>query len=99
MLTEDSPSHDAVSFNAHITDGTSNTIFAGDVATAPLPTVQLAAFGDGSVRNLDEGHARSLFNLNFRQAEFFSTLNAVDPTNPNNNGWFGLFTFTDENGK
>jgi len=97
MLTEDSPTHDAVSFNAQITDGTSNTVFS-NLAAAQLPAIQLAAFGDGSVRSLEEGHDRSPFNIHFRQAEFFATLNAVDPNNPNNTGWVGSFSFTDQDG-
>lgn len=95
MLTEDSPTHEAVSFNARITDGTSNTMESN--AAAQLPAVQLAAFGDGSVRPLKE-HDRSPFELHFKQAAFFSTLNAVDPNNPNNMAWFGPFNFTDQDG-
>src|SRR5467141_2823311 len=97
MLTEDSPTHDAVSFNAQITDGTSNTVFS-NLAAAQLPAIKLAAFGDGSVRSLEEGHDRSPFNIHFRQSEFFAALNAVDPNNPNNTGWVGSFSFTDQDG-
>jgi hypothetical protein len=82
MLTEDSPTHEAVSFNAHITDGTSNTLF-GNSLTVQLPILQLAGFCDGSVRPVED-HNRSPFNIHFRQAAFFSNLNAVDPNNPNN---------------
>ena len=86
-----SPNHEAVSFSAHITDGTSNTLF-GNSSTVQLPILQLAGFCDGSVRPV-EGHDRSPFNLHFRQAEFFSNLNAVDPNNPNNRTWSGLISF------
>ncbi|HXM35033.1 MAG TPA: type II secretion system protein, partial [Pyrinomonadaceae bacterium] len=55
MLTEDSPTHDAVSLNARITDGTSHS-GGVNLPAVQLPAIQLAAFGDGSVRSLEEGH-------------------------------------------
>jgi len=100
MLTEDSPTHDAAKFRLNITDGTSNTILVGE-ATPLLPIVQsplqLAGFADGSVR-----FVRSTINsdssINFRRAKFFSDLHSVDPTNPNNRGWFGPWSSTDQDG-
>ncbi len=97
MLTQDSPTHEPVKFRLGITDGTSNTILVGE-ATSLLPVVQsprqLAAFGDGSVRFLSD----SIDLVNFRRAKFFSDLHSVDPTNPNNQGWFGPWSSTDQDG-
>ena len=72
MLTEDSPTHDAVAFEARITDGTSNAV-GRNLPAVQLPAIQLAGFADGSVRSLGEDHERSRSNLHFRQAEFFSS--------------------------
>jgi hypothetical protein len=94
MLTAPSRTHASVAFQADITDGTSNTLLAG----AALPAVQLAAFGDGSVRPGGPGHRPLDRGLHFRNAEFFSGLTAVDPSSPNNTGWSGLFNFIDPDG-
>lgn len=100
VLTLNSPTHEAVKFRVGITDGTSNTIL---VSEAP-PVVNLAGFGDGSVRFLSnsigslEHHGNSAFSINFRRAKFFSDLHSVDPTNPNNQGWFGPWSSIDQDG-
>jgi hypothetical protein len=82
MLSDGPPSRQ---LRLNITDGTSNTILFSE-APPLLPAVQspiqLAAFGDGSVRT----------------ARFFSDLHSVDPTNPNNQGWFGPWTSIDQDG-
>jgi prepilin-type N-terminal cleavage/methylation domain-containing protein len=100
MLTEGSRTHESVKFRLGITDGTSNTILVGE-ATPLLPAVQsplqLSAFGDGSVRPVDH-HGDSGSSINFRRAKFFSDLHSVDPTNPNNQGWFGPWSSTDQDG-
>ena len=67
-----------------------------------LPAVrtplQLAAFGDGSVRSVGAKPGISAFTINFRDAKFFAELHPVDPTNPNNQGWYGLWSSTDQDG-
>jgi prepilin-type N-terminal cleavage/methylation domain-containing protein len=103
MLTDPSPTHEAVSFNLHIGDGVVRTPGPDDnVNLLNLPAVQsrllLAAFGDGSIRSLGERPGISAFTINFREAKFFSELNAVDPSNPNNQGWYGLWKSTDQDG-
>jgi hypothetical protein len=101
MLTEDSPTHDAAKFRLNITDGTSNTILVGE-ATSLLPVVQspaqLAGFADGSVRFVSQSIGPVNNPINFRRAKFFSDLHSVDPTNPNNQGWFGPWSSTDQDG-
>jgi prepilin-type N-terminal cleavage/methylation domain-containing protein len=95
MLTADSPTHEAVGFTTRITDGTSNTILVPQAAPGQNGML-LAAFGDGSVRSLGAKPGISAFTINFREAEFFAGLNSVDPTNPNNRGWFGIGRSTDQ---
>lgn len=100
MLTGNSPTHEPVTVRLGITDGTSNTILIGEAA----PVVSLGGFADGSVRFVSESigpanhHGDSPSSINFRRAKFFSDLHAVDPTNPNNQGWFGPWSSTDQDG-
>lgn len=94
-LTAESQTHEAVAFNLRITDGTSNTILMREAAAGQSP-LSLAAFGDGSVRSLGAKPGISAFTINFRNASFFAKLNAVDPNNPNNKGWFGLWRSSDQ---
>jgi hypothetical protein len=104
MLTAPSPTHEAVNFNLHISEGTAIPVMLPPDTDPPVnpPDVQsplqLAAFGDGSVRSLGAKPGISAFTINFRQAQFFSELHPVDPTNPNNQGWFGLWNSTDQDG-
>jgi prepilin-type N-terminal cleavage/methylation domain-containing protein len=60
------------------------------LANDPVAIEYLPAFGDGSVRLLEEG------NLRFNDASFFSRLEQPDPANANT--WAGTFTLTDPNG-
>lgn len=80
MLQSESSSNNPAFSKFSITDGTSNTVF---VATQPsstqLPAVQLAAFGDGSVRPVQGNPFGSFFENKFRQLSCFSDLEATDP--------------------
>jgi prepilin-type N-terminal cleavage/methylation domain-containing protein len=100
MLTSDSPTHESVTYRLGITDGTSNTILFAE-APPTLPQFQngllLAGFGDGSVRFVHPS-VNSAFPIHFRRAKFFSDIHSVDPTNPNNQGWFGPWSSTDQDG-
>jgi hypothetical protein len=85
MLSDGPGPRQMAPFRLSITDGTSSTFLATEVPPL-LPVVQspiqLAAFGDGSVRTI----------------RFFSDLHSVDPTNPNNQGWFGPWSSIDQDG-
>lgn len=96
MLRAPLPSHDPVFFDAQIAEGVSRL---SQGSGSLLPAVQLAAFGDGSVRPVGNQHGQSDSSINFRQASFFSNLSAVNPSDvAGNTGWTGLFSFTDQNG-
>jgi prepilin-type N-terminal cleavage/methylation domain-containing protein len=97
MLTERSRTHDSVKFRLNISDGISNTILLSERLPAVQSPLQLAGFGDGSVRPVGQ-HGNSGFSINFRRAKFFSDLHSVDPNNPNNQGWFGPWSSTDQDG-
>jgi prepilin-type N-terminal cleavage/methylation domain-containing protein len=95
VLAVPSPTRQPSFFQAGITDGTSKL---EQGPSGQLPAVQLAAFGDGSVRVADEQRDEA-FHLRFRQAEFFSRLEAVNPSvSGGNMGWSGLFSLMDEHG-
>ncbi len=84
-----------VTVEAQITDGTSNG------PTAQLPAVQLAAFGDGSVRpgeRRSAGDVNGAVNGHADGISLFSHLEAVTPSDPGNFGWTGPITFVDERG-
>jgi len=74
---------------------------AGGVSTqlpaVQVPAVQLAAFGDGSVRVAGARLDESPFHARPGQAEFLSQLEAVS-SDPANMGWSGLFSLMDEDG-
>jgi len=96
MLQSDSD--DSVFFRASIKDGTSNTIALSTAPTPPTPLapqIQLAAFGDGSVRPAHGHESGEFFEHKFRDGSFFSTL---DPVDANGVGWSGPVTFTDHEG-
>jgi prepilin-type N-terminal cleavage/methylation domain-containing protein len=97
QLLAPSRSHDVVSFTAGVREGLSRALVGGP---GQLPAVQLAAFGDGSVRT--EGSRRSSRDrsaLRFQDAGFFGGLTQVDPAiSGNTTGWTGLVNFTDQDG-
>ncbi len=105
MLFAPSPTHEAVNFSLHLKEGIATPV-VNEVPTPGdnvnlLPAVrpfQLAAFGDGSVRSVGSKPGISAFTINFRDAKFFSELHPVDPTNPNNQGFYGLWSSTDQDG-
>jgi prepilin-type N-terminal cleavage/methylation domain-containing protein len=74
----------AVPLELSITDGTSNTILLAE----PPPNLP-AAQSPRLLAAFGDGSVRT---------RFFSDLHAVDPTNPNNQGWFGPWTYIDQDG-
>ena len=99
-LQSNASSGNTVFFRLGITDGTSNTILPQSLQ---LPTVQLAAFGDGSVRKAGgESNARKaggdpgFFDNQFRGGSFFSSLEPIQ--RENSLGWTGPVTFSDGSG-
>jgi prepilin-type N-terminal cleavage/methylation domain-containing protein len=95
MLQSDSSSDGSVFFRASIKDGTSNTIAFPQAPSAQLPAIQLAAFGDGSVRPAHGNDFGELFENKFRGGAVFSQL---DPVDANGVAWSGPITFTDHDG-
>lgn len=99
-LTSNSPTHEPANFRVGITDGTSNTILVAEAQ----PVINLAGFGDGSVRFVSNSigssnhHGDPGSSFNFRRAKFFSDLHQVDPANPNNPGRIGPWSSTDQDG-
>ena len=107
MLKSDSARNDPVSLRLNINDGISSPVDS-NLPAVQLPAVQLAAFGDGSVRP-GEGHrAGSFFDFTAprpcpsdpshalcREGSFFSQLEPIDAANM---GWAGPATFTDQDG-
>ena len=83
-------------FRAQIAEGLSMS--APDSANS-LPAVQLASFGDGSVRPVGNQSCPSNAPINFRQASFFSSLSPVNPTEAaGTTVWTGRIRFADQNG-
>jgi prepilin-type N-terminal cleavage/methylation domain-containing protein len=74
----------AVPLALSITDGTSNTILLAEPPTN-LPATQSPRL----LAAFGDGSVRT---------RFFSDLHSVDPTNPNNQGWFGPWTYIDQDG-
>ena len=74
----------AVPLELSITDGTSNTILLAE-QPPNLPAVQSPRL----LAAFGDGSVRT---------RFFSDLHSVDPTNPNNQGWFGPWTYIDQDG-
>lgn len=74
----------AVPLELSITDGTSNTILLAE-SPPNLPAVQSPRL----LAAFGDGSVRT---------RFFSDLHPVDPTNPNNQGWFGPWTYIDQDG-
>ena len=98
MLMGQNPHGPPTRFRLNIQDGTSNALPAVQLpATLQLPAVQLAAFGDGSVRP-GEGQGEGSFFDVFRNGSFFSRLEPIEPSNAANIGWSGPMSFTDQNG-
>jgi len=95
MLQSDASSDKSVFFRASIKDGTSNTIAVTGAPTPRFPTIQLAAFGDGSVRPARGHEGGEPFENTFRNGSFFSQL---DPVAANGGVWSGPITFTDQDG-
>jgi prepilin-type N-terminal cleavage/methylation domain-containing protein len=95
MLQSESESDKPVFSRFSITDGTSNTIVFAGQPSSQLPAVQLAAFGDGSVRPVHDHPFGEFFENKFRGGSFFSMLEPVDPGAV---GWAGPVTFTDHDG-
>jgi len=91
LLMAPSRTHDSVNFRADVKEGASRAF----LVTNQLPAVQLAAFGDGSVRPVETERRPLDSRLRFKNAEFFAGLTAVDPAKT---GWSGLFNFTDPDG-
>jgi hypothetical protein len=90
-----SPSHEPASLRTRMTDGIAAP--QGGSRTQ-LPAVLLGAFADGSERGEAEHqmrHQENAVGSFFQQAQFYSRLEAVDPGDPNNIGWSGLFRFVD----
>lgn len=96
MLQSESSSNNPAFSKFSITDGTSNTIaFVEQPSSVQLPAVQLAAFGDGSVRPAPGNFVGSFFDNKFREGSFFSMLEPVDQ---NGVGYSGPVTFMDHDG-
>ena len=93
-LAPASRSRRPASFRASIAGGISATEL---LPAVQVPAVQLAAFGDGSVRGAGS-QDQSFFDARPLPAELFSRLDPVDPTDPANVGWSGLFSFGDQDG-
>jgi len=89
--------HDDVFLRLTVNEGISS-LGNANLPAVQLPAIDLAGFGDGSVRKGEGGREGSLLNHQLGQGEFFSTLRAVDPNNPANIGWTGPITFTDHDG-
>ena len=90
-LQSNASSGNTAFFRLGITDGTSNTILPQSLQ---LPAVQLAAFGDGSVRKA--GGDPGFFDNQFRGGSFFSSLEPIQ--RENSLGWTGPVTFNDGSG-
>jgi hypothetical protein len=86
MLSEPRLEHGPAFFHAHVNGGVSTELPAVQLPAVQLPAVQLAAFGDGSVRKGGPS-------FKFEEGEFLSRLMPVDPSDPDNVGWSGLFNF------
>jgi prepilin-type N-terminal cleavage/methylation domain-containing protein len=88
------------SLRLNVNDGISNGVPAvqSTAANPRIAMIQLAGFGDGSVRPADERSDGSFFDLNFRDGALFANLLPVDPANAANIGWSGPVTLTDQHG-
>ena len=97
MVLESKTPGPTQTFRLNIKDGTSNTVAIPQLLAPQLPAIQLAAFGDGSVRP-GEGQGEGPFFDVFRNGSFFSRLEPIEPDSAGNIGWSGPITFTDQNG-
>jgi prepilin-type N-terminal cleavage/methylation domain-containing protein len=97
MLEAGPETGDPVHFRADVAMGLSSLVGG---SAAQLPAVQLAGFCDGSVRPAEERrHDEDDSAFRFRQADLFSGLQAVDPSDlAGNVGWSGLLRVTDRDG-
>jgi Tfp pilus assembly protein PilE len=95
MLTAPSDTHGPVSLRAQISDGVSSQLPA-----VQLPAVQLAGFGDGSVRSAGNSEDGCRSDFRFSNAEFFSNIMPVQSNTDtsNNTAWSGPVTLTDQDG-
>jgi prepilin-type N-terminal cleavage/methylation domain-containing protein len=94
LLTAPPRGHEPLGFRADIDEGNSRFVPVSN----DLPAVQLAAFGDGSVRPAGDENEKNR-PARFKDAEFFAGLVAVDPAASRGaTGWTGFFTFTDPDG-
>ena len=75
----------AVPLQLSITDGTSNTILLSEPPVQNLAATQSPRL----LAAFGDGSVRT---------RFFSDIHSVDPTNPNNLGWFGPWTYIDQDG-
>jgi prepilin-type N-terminal cleavage/methylation domain-containing protein len=75
-----------------LSDLNSGSPISGATLTNTVPAVQLAGFGDGSVRFVQGNEDGGVF----RRASFFSQLSPPDAETTN--AWGGVWTFTDQEG-